>query len=212
MRCRSVEKRIQELLDDRLDPSFDYELIEHVSICVACRDLLEGQGKLFDGLHFLTIPAMSTDFSRRVVGTVVMQRRRPAQRLAPVAAVLAIIATLLLVVALGPHQRKSIGPADGVASVSVNHSRQGRPMGLSVVDFDSREVRMAIEQFVAQLTSGSGSRFYQVDQLAGTIRPLASTLNVAFDAIRRSIPRRRDRPHPEPQADDLRVRRASHLI
>ncbi len=30
MQCRSVEKRIQELLDDRLDPAFDSELIEDV--------------------------------------------------------------------------------------------------------------------------------------------------------------------------------------
>ena len=214
MQCRGVEKRIQELLDDRLDPSFDSELIEHASMCAACRAVLEAEGKLFDGLQFMTIPSLSVDFSQRVVATFVTQRRRPAQRLAPAAVVLAIVATLLLVVAYGPQQRNSIGPADdtrAITSAAVNHLHQGPPTALSVGGFSSQEVRMAIEHFVVQLTGGRGSRFYQVDQLAGTIRPLASTLNVAFDAIRRSIPRRRHLPHSEPQAYHLRVQRVLHV-
>ena len=215
MLCHNVEQRIQELLDNRLDPSCDFELIDHASTCSVCRELLEAQGKLFEGLSFLAVPGLSADFSRRVVGNVVTQRPTANHRLAPAAAFLAIIATLLLVVALGPRQHKNIEPADdplALASASLNHPIDDQARGHSMADFDSREVRMAIQQFVAQLTSGDAARFYQVDQLAGTIGPLASTLNVAFDAIRRSIPGRRDPARSEPQARDLRDPWAMRLI
>lgn len=201
MHCRSVEQRMQKMLDDRLDPSVDSDLIEHASMCDECRELLEGQRTFVDGLQLPPIPTLSADFSDRVVGTLMSRQRRSARRFAPAAAFLAIVATLLLVVALGPRTHKTIGPEDDrnvVASAEPNDVRA------LMADFDSLEVRVAIEQFVAQLTSGEGAGFYQVDQIAGTIRPLTSTLNVAFYAIRRSIPGRRHPSSGEPQAIDLR--------
>jgi predicted anti-sigma-YlaC factor YlaD len=207
MQCRLVEERIQGLLDDLLDPSFDSVLIEHASTCASCRDLLEAQGKLFDGLQTSALPPLSADFSQRVVGVVVMQRRR--QRITPAVAVLAIIATMLLVVALGPRSGRKV-KRPKMASADITQSYQGSLAGLSV-DFDSREVGIAVQRFVAQLASGRGSGFYQVDQLTGTIRPLASTLNVAFDAIRRTIPIRH-LSNPEPQTTDLRVQRDLFVI
>lgn len=207
MQCRRVEERIHGLLDDLLDPSFDPVLIEHESTCARCRDLLEAHGKLFDGLQISALPPLSADFSQRVVGLVVQRRRR---RIAPAVAVLTIIATTLFVVALGPRSGRTVdGPR--LASANITHSYQNSLAGLSV-DFDSREVGIAVQRFVVQLASGRGSGFYQVDQLTGTIRPLASTLNVAFDAIRRKIPLRHHVTHPAPRATDLRIRRAFFVI
>ncbi len=211
MQCRSVEQRIQGLLDDHLDPSFDSELIEHASTCEACGDLLQVQGQLFNGLQTLPVPALSAGFSHRVVGLVVMQRRRSVHRTATAVAALATIATLLLVVVLGPMNGQK-DPMRKIASTVPSRTTHASLMQLPVGGFDSRDVRLAVEQFVASLTSGKRSGFYHVEQLAGTIRPLASTLNVAFDAIRRSIPRRRDTPQPDPQASDLRILRALYLI
>jgi hypothetical protein len=194
MQCCRVEKRIQDLLDDQLDPSFDSELIQHAATCAACHDVLEVQGKLFDGLQVLTVPSLSDDFSQRVVDMVVIQRRRPLQRDSLAAAFLAITAALLVFLALGPWNRKQDN-LPKIASATVEQLVPVGPTRLSASGLDSDEVRLAFEQLVAQLTSGSGSGFYQVEQLTGTIRPLASTLNVAIDAIRRSLPRRPDRPH-----------------
>jgi len=214
MPCPSVERRLQELLDDRRNPSCDSELIEHASSCAECRDLLETQGMLFEGLPYLPVPPLSPDFSRRVVETVVTRRQPSPRRLAAVAGCLATIAALLLVVAMGPPRSRSGEPADDarvIASATADHQMVGGLMGLSMADFDSREVRLAIEQFMAQLTA-DGARFYQVDQLAGTIRPLASTLNVAFDAIRRSIPGHREPPRTEPQASQIRHAGPLHVV
>jgi hypothetical protein len=171
--------------------------------------VLQVQGQLFDGLQVLSVPRLSADFSQRVVGTVV--RARKLQRYAPAVALLAIVATLLFVVALGPRNIQEDNFPE-IASVSVKHVIENDPTTLSLSGFDSDEVRLAFEQLVAQLTNGSESGFYQVEQLTGTIRPLASTLNVAIDAIWRQIPRRPDPPHSEPQAIDLRLRRAFNMI
>lgn len=214
MPCRRFEDRIQELLDERLEPSFDSELMEHAGMCAECRDLLETQSNLFEGLASLAVPGLSADFSRHVLAAVATQRSQPNRRYAPTAAFLAMIATLLLVVALGPRQRQSIGPKDDVDAIASASADQqfGRVGGLSIADFDTQEVRLAIEQFLAQLTSADAARFYQVDQLTGTIGPLASTLNVAFDAIRRSIPRHREPARGEPQAGGLRDPSALQVI
>lgn len=204
MQCRNVERRIQELLDDRLDPSFDSELAEHAATCADCGDLLDAHQRLFDGLPLSAVPSLPPDFSQRVVNSVTTGRRRQSL-LAPAAAFLAIIATLLLVVALGPRPRTQIGPADDAHAIaSASLTEPSGESGIGLTDFDSREVRLAIELLVAQLTGPEAARFYHVDPLAGTIRPLASTLNVAFDAIRRSIPRRHIRSHPQPQDEARR--------
>lgn len=215
MQCRSVEERIQELLDERLDPASDPALIEHASACPRCGALLEAQSKLFEGLAFLATPSLPADFSSRVIRTVARQPRQTTLRRAQAAAFLAIVATLFLVVALGPQQPTKIGPADdprAVASAAVDHRIDGTVMGISISDFDSQEVRLAIEHWMAQLAVAEHARFYRVDEIAGTIRPLASTLNVAFDAIRRSLPGRRQPPRSEPQAREVREPWAWHLI
>jgi hypothetical protein len=203
MRCRSAEERIQELLDDRLDPAFDSELIDHAMVCPECRALLEGQGRLFDGVNCLTVPSLPPDFSRRVVGSVVLQPRS-AQRFAPVVVSLAIIAMFFLAFALWPHLSSGLRPMgrdQAVASATMNPPQEGGANGFSMTSFDSREIGIAFKHFV-QLANSEGARF-QVDQLAGTIRPLASTLNVAFDAIRRSIPGQRHPARADPQAREL---------
>ena len=178
MQCRNVEARIQELLDDRFDPSIDPELNAHADTCAECRDLLAVQALLLEGVSRLAVPSLPPDFSQRAVGIAVV-RQSPARRFSPAAAFLAIIATLLLVFALGPQQRRGDWAAEGrVAAVSHPQIHQGGH-GLLMADFDSAEVRVVIEQLMTRLTS-DGARFYQVDQLAGTIRPKTACLGTVI--------------------------------
>ncbi len=213
MRCRSAEARMQELLDQRLDPALDAELLEHAAVCSECCKLLELQGELLVGLAGLRVPKLPNDFSRRVVGSVV-RPQRAAQRFAPTTSVLAIVAMLFLVFGLWSSQdRSAISGVGNELAKATSHgsSAQRRGATLSIADIDSGDLRVAFEQFVVQLASNEGARF-QVDQFAGTIRPLASTLNVAFDAIRRSIPGRRQPAHGEPQARESHGFRFSRVI
>jgi len=210
MQCRNVEVRIHELLDDRVDPWSDVELAEHADECPECRDLLAAHRKLADGLLLLDVPSLTPDFSQRVVGTVVL-RRNPGRRFAPVGVFLALVATLLIVVSIGPrHRLGSVHNENTVANASLGPTYGGT--FISMADIDSPEFRLLFKQFFEQWTNGDGTGFYQVDQLAGTIRPLASTLNVAFDAIRRSIPGQRPPTRTEPQAREVQSQWAQRII
>ncbi len=198
MQCHEVEPRIQTLLDHRQDPSSDPALNEHAVVCPACRELIEVQSRLFEGLGALAVPVLPPDFSRRVLA-VYETRPSPAQRFAPALAALAVAAVLFLAFLAWPLR----GPGDQQANLANSESRVGRATGTySLSDLEPEQVRLVIEQLVTRLTSDEQA-LRHVDQLAGTIRPLATTLNVAFDAIRRSIPGQRQPQPSQPQAREF---------
>lgn len=67
MHCEKFEARLMDLLDARERPESDAALVSHAESCENCRDLLAAQEQLFAGLELWEPPAMSADFSSRVV-------------------------------------------------------------------------------------------------------------------------------------------------
>ncbi|MCA9186436.1 MAG: hypothetical protein R3E01_04510 [Pirellulaceae bacterium] len=58
MRCVEFERRLHWLLDERLHPENDSELLSHVLVCARCDEMLLAQRRLFSGLE--SIPGTST--------------------------------------------------------------------------------------------------------------------------------------------------------
>ncbi len=67
MQCRQFEDRWNELLDERLSPESDNQLVDHARVCEPCRQLLVGQAVLFAGLEHWETPALENGFEQRVL-------------------------------------------------------------------------------------------------------------------------------------------------
>lgn len=67
MQCAKFEVRLNQLLDERLLPECDTDLLAHAERCEACRELLAMSEQLFLGLEMHELPALSPDFAARVV-------------------------------------------------------------------------------------------------------------------------------------------------
>jgi hypothetical protein len=77
MQCARFEDRLNELLDERLRPECDAELLAHAQRCDTCRELLAISEQLFLGLELRDYPEVSPDFAQRVVA--VAARCEPAK-------------------------------------------------------------------------------------------------------------------------------------
>lgn len=75
MQCERFERRLHQLLDRRLPPEADSELLAHAHVCGGCREQLEAQQALLDALDLLETPDASAGFAERVVVRHVKQRR-----------------------------------------------------------------------------------------------------------------------------------------
>jgi hypothetical protein len=67
MQCETFEGRLHELLDGRELPESDASLREHALVCSGCAETLAAQEALFAGLAKAEIPAISADFTQRVL-------------------------------------------------------------------------------------------------------------------------------------------------
>lgn len=98
MQCETFEGRLHELLDERERPESDALLREHALVCSGCAEKLASQEALFAGLAKAEIPALSADFTQRVLAN-----RRPELRhwfSRRFALSLLVLAAVLLVAAL----------------------------------------------------------------------------------------------------------------
>ncbi len=222
MQCSDFQQRLQRLLDQRRAPEGDPRLNRHADRCPACKDLLDAQEQLLAGLELAEVPPLPADFARRTVARAGQVRLRG--RLVAAAAVMAAVAALLLLALLPlfpgqpPQQvarpRGDLPHAPGVVGTAV----PGRlpdvrqpTVSRESDEYDPEAVRMLLQQLVGQLDAARQRSLEPVDQIAGGLRPLATTLNVAIDALRQSIPVGRDNGAVTPQAnsaqwlDSLRV-------
>ncbi len=65
---------------------------------------------------------------------------------------------------------------------------------------ESEDLRLLMHQWMLQISDHRLDVFEPVDQLASGIRPLALTLNLALDTLRRTLPGFSERQPVEPQA------------
>lgn len=145
MQCARFEDRLNELLDERLSPQCDAELLAHAQDCDACRELLAISEQLFLGLELCAYPEPSPDFAQRVVAAAARCEPASGQDLltrstsrdqkrwrVPVWVSVAVAASLLVATIpllgwLNPSEPSSVANREGEAVAPQPHVPQTRP-------------------------------------------------------------------------------------
>ena len=100
MSCEKFDERLQQLLDQRLEPAIDRELQRHAEECGECRSLLESQDRLFSAFGFGTEggAGLPENFTAKLVAAIVAERpaQRRWERSAWAVALMAVASLLLL--------------------------------------------------------------------------------------------------------------------
>ena len=203
MQCVEFENRLNRLLDNRLSPDDDDQLADHARDCEGCCGLLHAQQMLFSGLR-ASRPAAPADLADRVVSRrhTEVTRSRTIWRnvgwtvLLASAAGLAGLAVMSLGRAPAPNLVKTPQPAAPQKSGSGPRLAMGTVGPTQRVDpkvdekFD--EYFVALENFATQI--GDSKEFDEVSEsLEPGIKPIRSSFELALDALRRTLPRGRER-------------------
>jgi hypothetical protein len=206
MNCRTFHRRWQSLLDERLLPQEDSELLEHAWNCEHCQQLLNGQQDLFSLITSDAPPAPSPNLADRIVAKVRMNK--PAHSLvegdrrAAVWMWIAVAASLLLVVSpvalwfRGQHQPnpnsfvKQLGPP-------ANHleNREHESWQVAINQQDFIRVLDVITRIREQDFDPS------VDSITDHLRPITASFEVTLDALRKTLPLPNKGNEQKPQAD-----------
>ena len=179
MLCREFEQRMQELLDERKRPELDADLVDHAPACSSCSDMLLAQERLFQGLQHARRQGPPSGLAERVVSITVTRRRM--RTLGQVLTVAALAASLvfLLLPALRPGQRTGLAFRTGEQLEKLSSAPE--TTFTDTTDVDPEQYRALIQGLISQVHRLP--QLQHVDQIAGSIRPLASTLNVAIDML-----------------------------
>ncbi|MFV1969071.1 MAG: hypothetical protein ACC628_26925 [Pirellulaceae bacterium] len=203
MQCAAFECRLQWLLDRRLRPEEDDDLLEHASDCEVCARLLDAQTYLFRTLAIDHRPELDDDFACRIMDSLAVEtspQQRPAR--IPFGIIAAVAAALLL--ATLPFWPSGDDQAPGppvVRTPPANEVPVSEREFASLDHPEAAEFGPLLQQWVRQLSASPIEEFETVDQLSGGIRSLASTINVAIDALRRNMPVNHEAMLEKPQAD-----------
>lgn len=200
MQCAEFEVRLHHSLDSRLDPESDSQLVEHAHACETCRQILNVQSRLFEGLRLPIEQPESTFFGHAVLDQVTAhrQRRTKRRRIATALAVAAAIAVIVLPLARAPRPgtaKKSKSPAGlAIATVPAPAPRPSLSPG------EAEELRLLMRRLL-DVSSRPLETLESVDHVASkSIRPLAVTFNFAFDTLWRTLPGQGGSGRAEPQA------------
>lgn len=212
MRCDEFDERVHSLLDDRVPIHGDQRLLDHADGCSRCRGMLGTYDDLFVGLKCDETVKLSSDFTQRVVTQVragqpqTVRPPRHAQRWFALAA-MAIAAGLLI--ALFPFLRNRLTPNEPIVPrvVEDNRERQSQPPtpdatndespledagklaeGTAVGDPDEENLEQVPNPLDQLAPNIPLNRYLPVDQIRGGLRPITSSLAVAIDALRSTIP------------------------
>lgn len=195
MRCDEFAERLDDVLDQRCDPTADPALRKHAQACPGCREELTATARLLTGLEVWEAPATSPDFAQRVVAQVLaVEHPRPWYRAAWCGWVVA--AAALLLVALLPAYWLASQNQKHTAAVTTNppnaqlafaHSDSNTP------PFDPLSNNSLWSHYgtsIWQLYPESARERHrqQVSEIADDLRPIATSFNAAVSAIRRTIP------------------------
>jgi hypothetical protein len=219
MRCDKFDERVHSLLDNRVPIHSDQSLLEHADACNKCRGILGTYDDLFEGLECGETLELSSDFTRRVVAQVCAgqtQTVRPARKARRWFALAAVAIAAGLLIALIPFLRGGPSPNEQVVEEQSNERTEPRAPestdGESSHDdapllaegaADGRAAEDPGDQplpwFPGSLAASDlPHRFVPVDEIRGGLRPITSSLAVAIDALRSTIPIGRPDPPKEP--------------
>jgi len=218
--CREFERRWQELLDERQRPEADAELVGHTLSCPACREVLQTQQLLTTTLaqkaiepppeladrvveQWLRERTRSASLASRRAGSAWAPRWRPWMSSA--VAVLLVVGVTLLVFRTADSIRPELDrPAHpGMASaVPSSDAPAGQPHPPGTVDPHTVAHLAAYRQWLTSVSTHLDRMpRAPVDELTGSLRPVADSVTSALSALRRTLPIvDRDAPNRSPQA------------
>lgn len=223
MKCDEFDERVHSLLDDRASVHGDQPLMEHADACPKCRGMLRTYGDLFGGLEGGEIPELSSDFTGRVVAQVCAEETqtvRPARYARQWFAVAAVAIAAGLLIALIPSLRNRLAPNDPNVPQMVEDNGEKHPETPApdstdghAPDADGTQLaedtidgnpdswpddEQLPKKLLGRFASDSLDRLVPVDQIRGGLRPITSSLAVAIDALRNTIPIGRHNHAEEP--------------
>jgi hypothetical protein len=185
MHCVRFEMRLNELLDERVSPDSDLELLEHADDCPACAELLAGHELLLAVSEQFEVPCPKADFAVRVAAQVSSEKRCSAQWnwiwTAPAVAAGVLIAFGLWR-ALGGHSSDGRSPADSTVQ------NQQAPRTDLVATSSSRYWQVFSETEANWRHHITEQRPEWVDQMADGLKPVADSMSAAIQALRRTLP------------------------
>lgn len=213
MHCEKFETRLQDLLDARLRPECDKELLAHAETCEACREIMALQEQLFAGLEIWEAPAVPDCFTQHTVALAMAAKTLPtveprAPRISLAWIGLSVVLAASLVLAIIPffqHNQPSNGaaplaqdePIPKPAMVDVVVAPMPQPLVASEVPnlLDTHPVTFTPQQLAAEgevmLRNLQQLPEVPVDQSVERIpgfRPIANTFGLAIDVMRKVLP------------------------
>lgn len=200
MSCGRFEQRLHHLLDQRRAPAEDVALRRHAAVCPRCSRLLVAQERLFAGLEDSRPPLPGRNLVDHVVCAAQrlavqhQRRRRRARRLAALSAAIGAAAVWFLAVRLSGPSPRPLAPQQLVvrpappAPEAVSRPAQPWPVLSLPLAYSGQitggDSSAEITQRMKQWYRSSADRGLEpVSRLTGDLRPLATTVNAAFDTI-----------------------------
>lgn len=194
MQCEKFENRMHQLLDHRQRPEHDPQLQAHAQVCGRCRDTLDYQSVLLEGLVLFHPAEVSDDIAGDIVerafpaGAKTEEKAARRRRWFWTAGV-AAAATLLL--AITPF----LGQSPNATEMAIREL-PARPVTPDPgIDAVGEENALNLQDWlkVAEMADLKG------EQIVPKLRPITVFFGVAIDALRRSMPGGRGSPG-KPQA------------
>ena len=221
MRCKDFDWRMQGLLDSRLPPEHDHQLIAHSAVCLHCERVLEVQRQLLATTALSSTVETSPRLTAGVLSAVARQssaRRRTRRGL--LACALAASLTWLLLVPDEPRENKRVArTASETHQVlpSKSHTR-GTPQqnAPEVIEpghrenrtLSTRDAQLVLNRLKTPLAQWNMRSSLQMRQIADGLRPIATSFSIALDALRRTLPGGKRRALSKPQAGRVHVPRS----
>jgi hypothetical protein len=209
MQCAEFENRLNRLLDHRLPPEGDEALTAHAHGCDDCSDLLHAQQRLLVGLK-QGRSQPSAEFAEKVVAQrhLHVSRRRTVWRNAGWGMLLASAASLgglaLMAMRSGEFQpdvgqKQSVKKAGGSSGLAMANIGTSQETTEAKPDEKLGMYFVALENIATQI---SDSREFDEmsESLEPGIKPIRSSFTIAFDALRRTLPRGKDNRPTKPDA------------
>jgi hypothetical protein len=221
MKCEEFENQLHEVLDRRESLVDDPFLTRHAKGCAGCQRKIDLYEALFDGLELTETPSLAADFSKQITRAAKVRRRTAWKPIIGVCVTLA--ASLLVMVAIAnrsgsPNETPGEGTvAESNATAKPTKTRTGNGGSLTAIAQGSKASTAddvahnqtspkELDELIKDLQLASQGMSLAETSAATTrlpgFRPLASSLNSAFSALKQTLPGgRSDEEQPtKPQA------------
>ncbi len=210
MKCDEFEEQIHRSLDRRATPWSCERLREHADTCAACRDLLATYEAMSDGLAFFEIEDLDATFSQSVVSQVATIRRRPRQRINLGIAMAVVAASVLWLVLPNILSWRSATPDPRPRQVTSGEQAPDEPVQ-DATRADPQDVDQVRALLAEWKSRWSANEWKPVDRLEGGFAPITTTLFIAIDELRATIPLGRTARPAEAPSDSAGIWIDAHL-